>query len=92
MEADEFRRAGKEMIDYVADYLEDIRRRPVLPDVRPGYLRELIPDTAPATAEPWDDVMKDVERVIMPGVYTFCQFFTEILVFSNTNILKHYKI
>ncbi len=36
--------------------------------VAPGYLRELIPAHAPEKAEPWTDVMKDIDRVIMPGV------------------------
>lgn len=64
----EFREFGKAMIDYVADYLETIRDRPVVPQVSPGYLKELIPKEAPDTPEHWKDVMKDVERVIMPGV------------------------
>ncbi|XP_033837562.1 aromatic-L-amino-acid decarboxylase [Periophthalmus magnuspinnatus] len=68
MDAEEFRRKGKEMIDYVADYLENIEQRPVYPDVEPGYLRQLIPTEAPEDPEPYDDVLKDVERVIMPGV------------------------
>ena len=47
----EFREFGKAMIDYVADYLENIRDRPVLPDVKPGYLKELLPQEAPAEPE-----------------------------------------
>ena len=44
MNADEFRRRGKEMIDYVADYLEkDIRTYPPLSKVEPGYLKQLVP-------------------------------------------------
>ena len=35
------------MVDYIADYLENIRDRRVFPDVKPGYLRDLVPDTAP---------------------------------------------
>lgn len=42
--------------------------RRVLPTVQPGYLRPLIPEEAPETPEKWQDVMKDIERVIMPGV------------------------
>ena len=38
---------GKEMVDYIANYLENIRERRVFPDVKPGYLRELLPDHAP---------------------------------------------
>ena len=56
------------MIHYVADYLDNIRRRPVLPQVSPGYLAKLVPTTAPEKGEDWRDVMKDLETVIMPGV------------------------
>ena len=59
---------GKELIDFIADYLENIRSRRVFPDVKPGYMRHLVPDTAPEIGESWDDIFKDVERVIMPGV------------------------
>uniref|UniRef100_A0A3P8TBG7 Aromatic-L-amino-acid decarboxylase n=1 Tax=Amphiprion percula TaxID=161767 RepID=A0A3P8TBG7_AMPPE len=68
MDAAEFRRRGKEMVDYVADYLENIEKRPVYPDVEPGYLRSLIPTEAPLEPESYEDVIKDVERVIMPGI------------------------
>ena len=36
MDAAEFRKRGKEMVDYVADYLENIRDRKPLPNVQPG--------------------------------------------------------
>ncbi|XP_037083637.1 aromatic-L-amino-acid decarboxylase-like [Pollicipes pollicipes] len=68
MNAEEFRKAGKEMVDYVADYLENIRERRVLPTVQPGYLRQLIPAQAPEEPDSWQQVLQDVERVIMPGV------------------------
>jgi hypothetical protein len=45
----------------------DLFRR-VLPTVEPGYLRPLIPDSAPVVPDKWEDVMADIERVIMPGV------------------------
>ena len=68
MNSDEFRKNAKEMIDYVADYLDNIEERSVLPKIKPGYLKSLIPDHAPEEAEEWCDVLKDIERVIMPGV------------------------
>lgn len=42
--------------------------RPVLPSVSPGYLRPMIPDTIPQEPESWQDILKDMDRVIMPGV------------------------
>ncbi|KAL6489109.1 hypothetical protein MHYP_G00028500 [Metynnis hypsauchen] len=68
MDAAEFRRRGKEMVDYVADYLENIEKRQVYPDVEPGYLRALIPEEAPEQPETYEDVVKDIERVVMPGI------------------------
>ena len=59
---------GKEMVDYIADYLENIRDRRVFPDVKPGYMRELVPESAPMEGETWESIVKDVDRVIMPGV------------------------
>ncbi|XP_052494639.1 aromatic-L-amino-acid decarboxylase isoform X1 [Budorcas taxicolor] len=68
MNASEFRRRGKEMVDYMADYLEGIEGRQVFPDVCPGYLRPLIPTTAPQEPETFEAIIEDVEKVIMPGV------------------------
>lgn len=56
------------MVDLVADYLENIEERPVYPDLEPGYLRPLIPSEAPVEPDSYEDIIKDVERVIMPGV------------------------
>uniref|UniRef100_A0A8D1NGM5 Aromatic-L-amino-acid decarboxylase n=1 Tax=Sus scrofa TaxID=9823 RepID=A0A8D1NGM5_PIG len=67
MNASDFRRRGKEMVDYMADYLEGIEGRQVYPDVQPGYLRPLIPATAPQEPDTFEDILQDVEKIIMPG-------------------------
>ena len=68
MDANEFRKRGREMVDYIADYMENIHERRVLPEVQPGYLRELLPNKAPNRGENWTDIWKDVENAIMIGV------------------------
>nr|QGW62420.1 dopa decarboxylase transcript variant 26 [Homo sapiens] len=68
MNASEFRRRGKEMVDYVANYMEGIEGRQVYPDVEPGYLRPLIPAAAPQEPDTFEDIINDVEKIIMPGV------------------------
>ncbi|KAK7585896.1 hypothetical protein V9T40_000075 [Parthenolecanium corni] len=68
MDFNEYRIRGKEMVDYIADYLENIRSRRVYPDVKPGYMVKLIPNSAPLEAEPWENVFGDVEKYIMPGI------------------------
>lgn len=40
----------------------------MVPSVKPGYLRPLVPEQAPQQAEPWTAVMADIERVVMSGV------------------------
>lgn len=56
------------MVDYIADYLEGIEGRAVYPDVEPGYLRPLIPTAAPQEPDAYEDIIKDIEKIIMPGV------------------------
>jgi len=68
MDAEEFRKRGKEMIDYVANYLENIEEMKVFPQVDPGYLQDLLPPKAPNKPEEWDDIMADVTNFIMPGI------------------------
>lgn len=42
----------------------------MLPAVEPGYLLPLLPSECPQDPEPWQDVMKDLQKHIMPGVST----------------------
>lgn len=60
------------MVDYIADYLINIRQRNVFPDVKPGYMRDLLPEKAPINGEGWQEIFNDVERVVMPGVSNLC--------------------
>lgn len=66
------------MVDFIADYLTNIRTRRVFPNVKPGYMRPMIDDEAPTFGEPWEEIFKDIERVIMPGVSTSCIFHGQI--------------
>ncbi|KAH3887330.1 aromatic-L-amino-acid decarboxylase-like [Dreissena polymorpha] len=68
MDVNEFRKYGREMVDYIADYIENIRERTVVHGVQPGYMKELLPDEAPQKGENFSDIMKDIEKIIMPGI------------------------
>lgn len=68
MNVHEFRVHGKEMIEYICDFMSNIKDRRVTPDVGPGYLRPLLPEEPPNQPESWVEIMKDVESKIMPGV------------------------
>ncbi|KAG8139627.1 hypothetical protein E2320_002405, partial [Naja naja] len=71
MDATEFRKRGKEMVDYIADYIEKIEERQVYPDVEPGYLRALIPEFAPETPERFEDILKDVTHWHSPYFFAY---------------------
>ena len=68
MEPDEFRRRGKEMVDWIADYYERVETFPVLSQAKPGELRAALPAQAPERGESFDAMMADVERLILPGI------------------------
>lgn len=68
MTPEEFRAAGREVIDLIADYLETVGSRPVLGPVQPGDVRAQLPPHPPTAAEPLADVLADVQRVILPGI------------------------
>ncbi|NXU04195.1 DCHS decarboxylase, partial [Buphagus erythrorhynchus] len=59
---------GKEMVDYICQYLSNVRERRVAPDVQPGYMRAQLPDSAPMDPDSWDNIFGDIEKIIMPGV------------------------
>ncbi|KAM4831822.1 histidine decarboxylase isoform X2 [Urocitellus parryii] len=68
MEPEEYRERGREMVDYICQYLSTVRERRVTPDVQPGYLRAQLPESAPEEPDNWDSIFGDIERLIMPGV------------------------
>lgn len=69
MDTEQFRKYGKEMVDYICEYLETIQNRRVTPTVSPGWLKNKIPLEAPVQPESFDAIMEDVEKIIMPGVW-----------------------
>lgn len=68
MPAEEFRRHGYEMIDWIAGYFGRIEEFPVLSQNEPGELRSSLPGSAPDQGESFDEVMADVERLVLPAV------------------------
>jgi len=68
MTPDEFRRHGHAVVDWIADYHSRIESFPVLSQVKPGQIRASLPANPPAHGEPFDVLLKDVEKLILPGV------------------------
>ncbi|XP_077252755.1 pyridoxal phosphate (PLP)-dependent transferases superfamily protein [Tasmannia lanceolata] len=68
MDAEQLRENAHKMVDFIADYYKSIENFPVRSQVQPGYLHELLPDSAPNHPEPLQDVLDDVRQKILPGV------------------------
>src|SRR5579862_5303114 len=65
---DDFRRNAHLVADWIADYLEQPDRYPVLPRVKPGDISASLPAAAPEIGESFDQIFADFERVIVPGL------------------------
>jgi aromatic-L-amino-acid decarboxylase len=68
MNNDEFRRQGHQVVDWMADYLENIRDYPVLPAMQPGDLVDRLPAAAPERGESMDAILEDFERSVVPAL------------------------
>src|SRR5919109_928471 len=68
MDPNAFRKHGHELVDWIADYFEHVEQYPVLSRVEPGDIVAALPDRAPEDPEPFDAIMADFERVIVPGL------------------------
>jgi aromatic-L-amino-acid/L-tryptophan decarboxylase len=68
MSPSRFREEGKKIIDWIADYYENIERYPVLSQVQPGEIISQLPASPPQKGESVEAMMKDVEKIIMPGI------------------------
>ncbi len=65
---DEFRRLGRQVVDWVADYMERVEDLPVLAQVKPGEVRAGLPAHPPTEGEPFSAVMADLDEIVMPGI------------------------
>jgi aromatic-L-amino-acid decarboxylase len=68
MTPDEFRKYGRQVVDWIADYYERIETFPVLSPVAPGDVRAALPAEAPEHGEPFADLLRDLDEVILPGI------------------------
>ncbi|MBM3734634.1 MAG: amino acid decarboxylase [Acidobacteria bacterium] len=68
MSPEEFRRYGHQAVDWLADYLEHIRERPVLPPIKPGEFTDRLPASGPEQGEPMEEILADFDRLVAPAM------------------------
>jgi aromatic-L-amino-acid decarboxylase len=65
---EEFRRLLHEVADWIADYRAGIETRRVVPEQTPGAIIGELPASPPEHAQPMDEILRDFDRVVMPGI------------------------
>jgi aromatic-L-amino-acid decarboxylase len=65
---EDFRQAGHEAVEWVAEYLANPGRHPVVAPAKPGDLIDSLPRSAPVEGESFQAILQDFDRVIMPAV------------------------
>jgi aromatic-L-amino-acid decarboxylase len=68
MTPEEFRAAGHAAVDWIADYWTDLGSLPVRSPVAPGDVLAALPPHPPETGEPFDAVLADLDRIVVPGL------------------------
>ena len=70
MTPEEFRAAGHRVVDFIADYREKVRAGdlPVMARTEPGAIRAALPPSPPEHGEPFDALLADVDRIVVPGL------------------------
>lgn len=68
MPSDEFRKFGYQLIDWIAEYLDNIEKYPVLPNIKPDEIKKKLPLSPPGNGEGMEKILSDVDEIILPGV------------------------
>jgi len=68
MNPEEFRRAGHQVIDWIADYRAHVADLPVRSRVEPGEVRAQLSPQPPSRGEPFESIVRDLDRIIVPGL------------------------
>ncbi|KAA3618688.1 MAG: aminotransferase class I/II-fold pyridoxal phosphate-dependent enzyme [Calditrichaeota bacterium] len=64
----DFRQHAHILVDWMADYLENIEQYPVKSPVSPGEIYEKLPDFPPESSELMTAIVDDFKKIILPGM------------------------
>src|ERR1700722_2850469 len=68
MTPDEFRKAGHQLVDWIADYRANVADFHVMARTAPGEIRAQLPSSPPDNPESFDAIFRDLEKIILPGL------------------------
>src|SRR5437588_3228239 len=81
----DFREDGAAALEWTARYLERVGELPVLAQVRPGELSAQLPVAAPEQGEPFANVLRDLDELLLPALTNWQspRFFSYFAVTSS---------
>ncbi len=68
MTPEEFRHYGHAVVDWIANYYTQVESFPVMSQVQPGEIRANLPSQPPEQGEPFEAILEDINRIILPGI------------------------
>jgi len=68
MDSTQFRAEAHRLVDWMADYFENVHRYPVKSQVKPGEIGKQLPEHPPFAGEAFDSIFADFQTIIMPGI------------------------
>ncbi len=68
MPLDDFKSLGNRFVEWICSYFGDIASYPVLSTSKPGDIRNALPGNPPEYSESFNDIIKDLDNIIMPGI------------------------
>jgi glutamate/tyrosine decarboxylase-like PLP-dependent enzyme len=66
MDVKEFRKFGHQVVDLLAEYLENIEEKRVFPDVDPKAISRLFEESLPEKPEAFDEVLSELQQKLLP--------------------------
>ena len=68
MDKELFRKYGYEIVDWIADYFENVKKYPVKSRVNPGDIKSRLPEQPPEEGEDMSAIWQDFQEIILPGI------------------------
>jgi aromatic-L-amino-acid/L-tryptophan decarboxylase len=67
MQYEEFRQAGHYLVDYIANYLRDVKNRPLFPDAEPKDIYKLFEEALPEQPQSLQQIQQVLEEKLVPN-------------------------
>ena len=68
MNSEEFKKYGYQVIDWIVNYMDNIRDYPVMAQILPGDIFNSLPENPPDDPESFDSILNDFDKILLKGI------------------------